>query len=430
MKLCGIVTLLLLASGCAMTRIVNLDTGQGAPIVYKPADTDPIEIEEADFRNAVARLVLDMDLKVGLDASRQDDRLALLASNGDGIGDARGRTVPSSYERLCQEQSDPKGCLSLLSGRFELDRTERRTVALYFAFDTVWSGVEDAMRDLMNPSALRAMVVSIAGTMFVMLVAPEPITKFIAIGLTVSLIAYLGAGPVWNLGQGFRQLVKESENARSISELEDTGHRFGRVLGDNGARVLVMVLLTAIGGKNAMAEQGPGLPGAVQAALRAQTEGGFQLSAALAGQVSSISIPAAGELNVALAPTAVAAVAMGPGSSMQGDPEGEIHHICTDKNEVSEASGGPWTPRFEDFFKRAGMGLDDPANKVRIKGHKGPHPREYHKEVLDRIAKAMAKCRGQAECRAALVNELDAIARELTTEGALLRKLIIKGQKD
>lgn len=31
MKLCGIVALLL-AAGCATTRVVNLDTGQGTPI--------------------------------------------------------------------------------------------------------------------------------------------------------------------------------------------------------------------------------------------------------------------------------------------------------------------------------------------------------------------------------------------------------------
>jgi hypothetical protein len=56
--------------------------------------------------------------------------------------------------------------------------------------------------------------------------------------------------------------------------------------------------------------------------------------------VQSIAIPSAGVLNVALVPTAVAAVAMGPGTAMQGDPEGDVHHICTNKNEISDASGG------------------------------------------------------------------------------------------
>jgi hypothetical protein len=147
--------------------------------------------------------------------------------------------------------------------------------------------------------------------------------------------------------------------------------------------------LTAIGGRTAMAAQGSKLPGAAQAAMRAQAEGGFQLSAALAGEVHSITLPSAAVLNVALAPTAVAAIALGPGSAIQGDPEGGIHHICTDKNEVSEASGGPWTPIFETYFNQAKMKLSDVTNQVRIKGHQGPHPRAYHEEVLTRIDQAM-----------------------------------------
>ncbi|XWX16902.1 AHH domain-containing protein [Melittangium boletus] len=142
--------------------------------------------------------------------------------------------------------------------------------------------------------------------------------------------------------------------------------------------------------------------------------------------MQSIAVPSAGVLNIVLAPTAVAAVAMGPGSAMQGDPEGDIHHICTNKNELSEASGGPWTPQFERYFKLAKMDLSDLANQVRIKGHKGPHSREYHQAVLDRIVRAMQGCRGTEQCRASLVDELVKIAKDLTTAGTELRKLVTK----
>ncbi len=72
------------------------------------------------------------------------------------------------------------------------------------------------------------------------------------------------------------------------------------------------------------------------------------------------------------------------------------------------------------------MNLGDDANLVRIKGHKGPHSREYHQETLDRINRATDGCRGKADCRAALVNELNAIARDLMTAGTRLRKLVTK----
>ncbi|MFY0582877.1 AHH domain-containing protein [Cystobacter fuscus] len=429
MKLCGIVALLLLTSGCVTTRVVNLDTGQGTPIVYQPADTDPIELDEAGFKRAVAQLVLDMNMNVMHEESGQDTRLSLLASAGGMVDGARGLTMAPSYARMCQQQGAPGASLNLLAGELRLESTELLMLSLSFAFDTVWDGVEEAIKDFANPAALRAMVVSMVGTALVMLVAPEPVTKLVAIVLTASLIAYLGTGPVWNLGQGFLRLMKESRNARTISELEDVGHRFGKVLGDNGARVLVIAAFAVLGGQNTTAAQGSKLPGAAQATLRAQVEGGFKLSAAWAGEVQSIAIPSAGVLNVALAPTAVAAVAMGPGNTIQGDPEGDIHHICTNKNEISETSGGPWTPLFQQVFDLARMSLDDAVNKVRIQGHKGPHPAEYHKEVFGRIDQATLGCRGPAQCRAALVEELVKIARDLTTEGTKLRKLITKSPK-
>jgi len=311
-------------------------------------------------------------------------------------------------------------------------------IALYFALDTVWDGVEEAIRDMMNPAALRAMITTMIGTALIMLVAPEPITKVLAIALTASLIAYLGTGPVWNLGQGFLRLMDESRDAGSFSELEVAGHRFGKVLGDNGARVLVIVALSALGGKSAMAAQGPKMPGFAQAAARAQLEGGFQLSGALAGEVQAISLSSAGVLNVTLAPTAVAAVAVGPGGGVgagaavgagdeiQGDPDGKIHHICTDKNPIDDRRGGPWTPLFQEVFNRAKMSLNDKANLVKIKGHEGPHPEAYHKVVLERIDDATRGCRSVSRCRAELVKELSEIARELTTRSSELRRLITK----
>ncbi|MCY0998721.1 AHH domain-containing protein [Myxococcus sp. MISCRS1] len=433
MKLQGFIALLLLGVGCSASRVVNLRTGHGTSIAYTPVESAPVEIEEDAFKEVVSRLVLDMKLDVSFRESEEEDlRRSLLASSGGFVDGARGRAVSPEYERICQRQDDPGNCLGMLAGGLVLGPMERRMMALYFALDTVWEGVEEALDDVVNAAALRAMVTSLIGTALVMLVAPEPITKLVAVALTASLIAYLGTGPVWNLGQGFLRLMDESKEAANFADLERAGHRFGKLLGDNGARVLVVVALSALGGRGAMAAQGPRLPGFAHAASRAQMEGGFLLTGALVGEVQAISVASAGVLNVTLAPTAVAAVAMGPGASaqaggvIQGDPEGNVHHICTDKNEISEVSGGPWTPIFQAFFERANMSLNDTANLVRIQGHKGPHPAEYHQEVLRRLTDAMQGCRGPAKCRVALVDELAKIARDLTTPGSWLRKLVLK----
>lgn len=180
-----------------------------------------------------------------------------------------------------------------------------------------------------------------------------------------------------------------------------------------------------------MAVRGPKMPGFAQAAIRAQTEGGFQLAGALSGDLRSIALTSRGGLNVTLAPTAVAAIAMGPGAGpmgtvggIQGDAEGTVHPICAGKGTASESDGGPWAPRFQELFGKAGMRLDDTANLIRIKGHRGPHPEAYHARVFELLDDATRGCRDVTRCRAALTRELARIARELVTKGAELRTLV------
>ncbi|HEX8823418.1 MAG TPA: AHH domain-containing protein, partial [Archangium sp.] len=57
--------------------------------------------------------------------------------------------------------------------------------------------------------------------------------------------------------------------------------------------------------------------------------------------------------------------------------------------------------------------LDDPANKVRVNGHKGPHPREYHEEVYRRLNEATLDRGSIQQCRAVLIDELTALAKVL-----------------
>ena len=102
---------------------------------------------------------------------------------------------------------------------------------------------------------------------------------------------------------------------------------------------------------------------------------------------------------------------------------GPIHHIATNKNLLSTLRGGPWTPRFEAIFKKAGMTLQDAANKVEIPGHFGPHPEAYHQAIFDRLTSATAGLSGSGYA-AALRAELNAIASEAQTAGTILNKLL------
>ncbi|NBC38866.1 AHH domain-containing protein [Corallococcus exiguus] len=432
MRLAGAVTLLLLlATGCATRRIVHIDTGSGPRVVHEPVEAAPVQVSEDAFTSALTQLILDMRMDVAFREAEAADargwvRSRTLLASSKGLADPGSGSSPESlYARLCPEKDD---CLDLVGGAgLTFSRKDRTLMALSFALDSVWESVEAEVGKMLNPAVLKAMVTSAALSVLLTMTLPEPVTKVIAVALTAAMVAYLGIVPVWEIGRGFVRLWDDAGTATAVIELQDIGHRFGRVLGTNGTRVLVLLVTAALGGKNAMAAQGPKLPGFTQAALRGQAEAGFSLGAALNGGVTSIALPATGVLNVTLAPGAVAAIAMYQQGRIPGDAEGPVHHICTNKNLVSALSGGPWTPLCEKLFGRAGMKLDDVANQVRLNSHQGPHPRAYHQAVVNRLQTALGNCRSQGTCRDRLLEELARIANDLLTQGSDLRRMIVKG---
>ncbi|RYZ33261.1 MAG: hypothetical protein EOO71_42390, partial [Myxococcaceae bacterium] len=159
------------------------------------------------------------------------------------------------------------------------------------------------------------------------------------------------------------------------------------------------------------------LPGAAQAAVVGAEQGGFILAAA--GQVRAVAVASSGVVTIELAPGAVAMAASGAREVYE-------HHIATNKWWDATHNGGPWSPQFQEIFDRAGMSLDDPANRVFIQGHKGPHPEAYHQEVLRRLRQALGRCRSMAQCREVLTERLNQLASELRAEGTQLNKWITR----
>ncbi|HEX5752326.1 MAG TPA: AHH domain-containing protein [Archangium sp.] len=96
------------------------------------------------------------------------------------------------------------------------------------------------------------------------------------------------------------------------------------------------------------------------------------------------------------------------------------------ENEKSPARGGPWTPQLKKFFDKAGMSMEDPANNVSVPGHKGPHPREYHEEVFERLERAVKRCETTAQCQEALTRELQKLSKEIREAGSRLNKLVTR----
>jgi len=262
--------------------------------------------------------------------------------------------------------------------------------------------------------------------------APEPIfSKAFAAAVTIGLLMTYTSAELYNVGLACLNLYREAEATRSHEELEAAAERFGKVIGGVGLRVLVTV---------AGAKLARGLPEVPKGGLWARLS---PPRSAIAGGELSIGAGARAQVTVAdgtvvlmgvSANTTASAVSAAVSSSRttgacreasdKGDAQS--HHIATNKNDTSELQGGPWTPRFEELFARAGMSLEDPANRVYLLNHQGPHPEAYHREVYRRLEDALGTCHTQPECRNRLVEELDRLGADICKPGSRLNRLITK----
>ncbi|HEX5746109.1 MAG TPA: AHH domain-containing protein, partial [Archangium sp.] len=197
--------------------------------------------------------------------------------------------------------------------------------------------------------------------------------------------------------------------------------RFGKAVGGTGLRV--MMLAASMGVARGLPEVPQGGLGALLRVPRYSLPEGMTLNGAAAVQMA-----ADGTIVVtgAAAGTAASAVGSACTDGTESKAGYHWHHLATNKNEISDLSGGPWTPLFEWLFTKAGMSLDAKENLVYLKGHKGPHPAEYHSDVYRRRAEALAGCRTVAQCRSSLLRELKRLADEVCTPGSELHQWVTK----
>jgi hypothetical protein len=224
-----------------------------------------------------------------------------------------------------------------------------------------------------------------------------------------------------NVALACLQLYRDAQAARSMKELEAVAERFGRALGGSALRVLVTV--ASFGVARALPNVPSGGLGALVGPPRYAMAGGASIQSA-----SKAHIVADG--TIVLAGAVLGSVGSGVSSvcadGSQKKDGYQWHHLATDKNDSSPLRGGPWTPRFQQLFNKAGMILDDPANRVYLAGHQGPHSEEYHFEVYQRLEAALGRCPSTAQCKMRLREELLRIRNEVCTPGSLLHRFLTK----
>ncbi|MCE9668487.1 AHH domain-containing protein [Myxococcus stipitatus] len=417
----AVVLLGTLVAGCSTTRVVRLETGRESRVVSPREEPGTglgyVELDEEEFHDAVMSLARDVrpfanplrearnlfgvpersgvylyqggvPRLVPLEQERDLEGLHLLESYADD-------SLTRAYGQWCQRKGRPGDCLRLL------------TEGPLLASDGKY--------------ALAMATVTASLTMYLMLWSlPEPVSKGAATLMTAVAIAYLGVDTVWRLLDGWISLVRQVERATTFEQISAAGEAHGAVLGENAARVFVMLATAAIGSTVGLAAKASHLPGSAQAALVVESQAGFRYAALT--EVQAVAVATEG-FTITLAPNALA---MATDSMKSGGSQS--HHLATDKNDISRARGGPWTPEFRRIFKRAGMELKDPENIVDVPGHRGPHPRRYHELVFRRLNEAVEGCRSVESCRKALTAELQKLAREAVKKGTEIHRLLTEGR--
>jgi hypothetical protein len=431
--------------GCSsVPRVPHVeDTGQGQAVVHIPrtAELQLVVVDPEEFRQAMRRLarevrlsgtprqtvekMFQMDPQFGNYLYLREDKKLVPVDPGepwDGTLTQDDLETAERYRLWCQRVHDFYGdCLggALVEGRY-LDMHGRYIWALALSKSPVIDEMKKALGEMVEVRALISTVLWTLGSML-LIMAINPVAPALVAVVGVGLILYVGVDTLLNLVSGWLQLMDEVKVATTFEQIRDAGEHFGKIIGREAARAFAMLLMAAIGSTAKLfAAKVPTLPGSAQVSV--QAEGTANISLSALGAVEEIALSAEG-VSVTVAATAMTMGASGSGST---GPCIETHHIATICNEKSTARGGPWTPRLREIFAKAGMSMEDPANKMPLPGHKGPHPERYHQIVMDELAGATETCRSVVECREALTGALRKLAKQIATPGTELNQLVTR----
>lgn len=205
------------------------------------------------------------------------------------------------YLEWCDEKHGGGDCLGQLQDGPVLQDDDLYAVSLALTLDStfVLEETRDSLKELITPQALLASLVC-AGTLYLMLWAlPEPVSKGVAAALTVALTAWLGVNTVWSLTTGWVDLVGEVNRATHFAHLHKASRKFSKILSENTARVLVMLLTAALGSATGpLVAKLPRLPGFSRAAVQAEAQGGIRLAAV--AEVESVAATSEGSFSLLL----------------------------------------------------------------------------------------------------------------------------------
>ncbi len=298
------------------------DEGQGEAVFARlPTDFAPVRVSDSEVTAALTALWLDTPLRVASSRAPLYVGRRLALASVPPSGEAWRSDLAQAYGRHCDRCGTPGDCLTLLEDGPHLQDDDKRRLALALAVGPALEGLNAEVRAMLSPTRLLTMLsISIAGYMALLLApVPEPVTKGLALAFTALLWGYLG-WEFFDLLRSYARLHEDAPRASTFAELREIGEQFGRVIGPNSVRILVLVGTAAIGETAALASKAPKLPGFAQASRTVEASTGLRLLEAATGAERLIVSVPEGTVRIVAAPhvVAMAARSLGAGNPAPG----------------------------------------------------------------------------------------------------------------
>ncbi len=330
-RLIAAVLLLTLLNACAAQRVVRLDTGQEAPIEYRPPTSNKsVRVDAEAFEESLTQLVLNASLTL----RPPQQGWLVRASYPSNDPDTRWQSLMSkSFGGICEPGQRKESCLSLLDDVMGLSKWDKLGVGLALSIDPLKESISLAVKDTLAPQLFYTVIATGLVTWAVLAANPEPVFTKAAAIVSAALLIYLGVETFLELVDASRELKWATDRATTWEELERASKRFASRVGPEVARVFVLAVTVVVshgmtGGSAWLASRLAMLPSFTEAAALGASQ--LRLTLSEIGQVSAVAVSAEGTITITLAPTAVAMTA-GKTSSGGGTSEGAL--------EIAEAGG-------------------------------------------------------------------------------------------